>query len=119
MENQSEIELTDSALKRIIELRTQHQNHGKFLRLTVQGGGCSGFQYIFALDNQELPQDIKIKTIAVESKNEELIAATDETSLDFLRGAKIDFVEELGASYFKVINPNASSNCGCGSSFAI
>lgn len=113
------ITLTKPALERIIEIKKQAQNSGKFLRLTIQGGGCSGFQYVFALDDQIAEQDVKIAILTLENGSEELVAATDQTSLEFLGGAKIDFIKELGASYFKVINPNAAANCGCGASFSV
>jgi iron-sulfur cluster insertion protein len=108
------IELTESAKNRIIFIKNNSNNLQKFLRLTVKGGGCSGFQYIFELDDKNLDDDL---IICCEDKN--IIAKTDKTSEPFLAGSKIDFVEELGASYFKVSNPNASSNCGCGSSFSV
>jgi iron-sulfur cluster insertion protein len=108
------INLTESALERILEIRNKAENKNKFLRISVSGGGCSGFQYIFALDDKSLEGDIKIA-----EKDSKLIATTDETSLQFLQDSEIDFVKELGASYFKVKNPNAASNCGYGSSFSI
>ena len=112
------IELTESAKNRILEIKNNTNNPQKFLRLTVKSGGCSGFQYIFELDDKNLEDDLIICEENVDdSKN--LIANTDKVSLQFIEGAKIDFVEELGASYFKVVNPNATAHCGCGSSFAI
>ena len=112
------IELTASAKNRILEIKNNTNNPQKFLRLTVKSGGCSGFQYIFELDDKNLEDDLIICEENVDdAKN--LIAKTDKVSLQFIEGAKIDFVEELGTSYFKVVNPNATANCGCGSSFAI
>ena len=108
------VTLSNSALERIHEIKQKENNRGKFLRISISGGGCSGFQYIFELDSKHLENDIKIA-----EKNSEILAVTDETSLPFLSGAEIEFVKELGASYFKVINPNAKANCGCGSSFSI
>ncbi len=104
------VTLTNSALERIREIKSKENNQEKFLRVSISGGGCSGFQYIFELDDKRREDDLEIE------KN---IALTDETSLPFLSGAEIDFVKELGASYFKVNNPNAKASCGCGSSFAI
>jgi iron-sulfur cluster assembly accessory protein len=106
--------LTNSAIERIEEIRQKAENVEKFLRISVSGGGCSGFQYLFELDNKRLEGDVLIL-----EKNSKIIASTDETSLPFLSGAEIDFVKELGASYFKVNNPNATAKCGCGSSFSI
>jgi iron-sulfur cluster assembly accessory protein len=108
------ITLTDSALTRIIEIKQKPENQQKFLRISILGGGCSGFQYVFELDNKMTEGDVKIA-----EKNHEILAITDETSLEFLNGAEIEFVKELGASYFKVNNPNAKANCGCGSSFSV
>jgi len=102
--------ITNSALTRIKEIKQKEENHEKFLRISISGGGCSGFQYIFELDNKHLEGDIVIA---------ENIAVTDETSLPFLNGAEIEFVKELGSSYFKVNNPNAKANCSCGSSFSV
>lgn len=106
--------LTKSAIERIEEITAKENNAGKFLRVSISGGGCSGFQYIFELDNKLSDSDIKLS-----SQNEKIIAVTDETSLPFLENAEIDFVKELGASYFKVKNPNAKASCGCGSSFSV
>ncbi len=108
------ISLTNSALERIHEVRKKEANHDKFLRISISGGGCSGFQYIFELDNKSVAGDIKVV-----EENSKVLVITDETSLPFLEGSEIDFVKELGASYFKVNNPNAKANCGCGSSFSI
>ncbi len=108
------VTLSNSALERIKEIRKKDSNQNKFLRISISGGGCSGFQYIFELDDKNLEGDIKIS-----EENSTALAITDETSLPFLTGAEIDFVKELGASYFKVNNPNAKANCGCGSSFSI
>ena len=108
------ITLTKSAVERVKEIRQKESNQGKFLRVGVSGGGCSGFQYLFDLDNKLEEGDIKIY-----EEGSEILALTDETSLQFLDGCEIEFVRELGASYFKVINPNAKASCGCGSSFSV
>jgi len=108
------VTLTNSAIERIKEIRQKDSNHEKFLRISISGGGCSGFQYIFELDNKSLEGDVKVA-----EENSQILAMTDETSLPFLNGAEIEFVKELGASYFKVNNPNAKANCGCGSSFSV
>ena len=108
------VTLTNSAIQRIKEIRQKDSNHEKFLRISISGGGCSGFQYIFELDNKSLEGDVKVA-----EENSQILAMTDETSLPFLNGAEIEFVKELGAFYFKVNNPNAKANCGCGSSFSV
>lgn len=110
----NEVKISQNAFERILEVQKKSENHNKFLRIEISGGGCNGFQYIFKLDDQVKKDDIEIlKT------NEKLMVVTDEISLPLLQNAEIDFVKELGASYFKVINPNAASNCGCGSSFSV
>lgn len=106
--------ITDSAIERIREIQEKKENHEKFLRISVSGGGCSGFQYVFELDDKKSVDDIIIK-----EEQSQILAITDETSLPFLDGAEIQFIKELGASYFKVNNPNAKASCGCGSSFSI
>lgn len=108
------VTFTNSAIERIQQIRQKDSHQEKFLRVSISGGGCSGFQYIFELDNKNLEGDIKIA-----ESSSEVLAITDETSLPFLDGAEIDFIKELGASYFKVNNPNAKASCGCGSSFSI
>lgn len=108
------VTLSETAIKRIKEITIKPENQDKFLRISISGGGCSGFQYIFELDNKRLEGDIEI-----DSENSHILAITDETSLDFLKGSTIDFINELGSSYFKVQNPNATASCGCGSSFSV
>lgn len=108
------ITLSESALARVGELRQKAENRGKFLRVGVSSGGCSGFQYLFSLDNKIALDDVKIQL-----EGSEILAATDETSLPFLDGCVVDFVRDLGSSYFKVTNPNAKASCGCGSSFSV
>ena len=113
-EQKVSITLTNSAIERVSELMQKENNQGKFLRVAISSGGCSGFQYLFNLDDKKNSDDIKILSIG-----DSLIAATDETSLSFLEGCQVDFVRDLGASYFKVVNPNAKASCGCGSSFSV
>jgi iron-sulfur cluster insertion protein len=104
--------LTDRAAKRILELVAEEAQPGLMLRVAVAGGGCSGFQYGFTLDDAVNPDD-KI----IEKAGAKLVI--DEMSLGMLAGSEIDFVEELVGSSFAIRNPNATSSCGCGSSFAI
>ena len=108
------IVIKDSALERILEIRQKPQNQGKFLRISVSGGGCSGFQYLLNLDDKRLEDDVIIL-----KKDEEILAISDQVSSPFLENAEVEFIKELGASYFKVINPNAKTSCGCGSSFSV
>ncbi|WP_026091751.1 iron-sulfur cluster insertion protein ErpA [Blastomonas sp. AAP53] len=103
--------LTPSAARRVAAIAAK-QGKPAILRLSVEGGGCSGFQYRFAL--AESPEEGD--TIAVEDG---VSLVVDEISLDLVRGSAVDFVESLGGAAFQVTNPNAASGCGCGSSFSI
>lgn len=105
------VTLTEEAAKRIAFLMQQEGENAK-LRIEVQGGGCSGFSYGFRFDTQVNDDDLIIE-------REDAVVLIDETSLQFLGGAKIDYVEDLMAAAFRIDNPNASSACGCGTSFAI
>ncbi|WP_114391665.1 iron-sulfur cluster insertion protein ErpA [Oleisolibacter albus] len=104
--------LSASAAARVRTLAAQEGNPGLMLRLSVSGGGCSGFQYHYDFDAARQADDH-----VFERDGARLVV--DDTSLDLLAGAEVDFVEDLMGSYFKINNPNASSSCGCGSSFAI
>lgn len=85
---------------------------GSMLRVAVTGGGCSGFQYNFTLDDTRADGDLAIERDGV-------TVLVDPVSLDFLKGAEIDFVDDLIGAAFKIHNPNASSSCGCGTSFSV
>ena len=104
------IEITENAQTHIAELLKNDDS--KFFRITVQGGGCAGFQYKFEFDNSKKEHDIIIET----SKVNVLI---DDISLNLIKGSKIDYVNELIGSSFKISNPQASSSCGCGTSFSV
>ena len=82
------------------------------LRITVDGGGCQGFEYIFKPDTEKNSND------HVFEKNGAIVI-TDEISLPFLEGSEIDYVDDLIGAHFKVNNPNANSSCGCGTSFSV
>jgi len=101
--------VTPRAFQRLAEIGAAAQ--GKALRVAVEGGGCSGFQYEIDLDEAQ-PDDL-----ILEGAGERVII--DKTSLPFLADASIDFSEELIGARFKIENPNASSSCGCGVSFSI
>ena len=106
-----EVTLSASAAKRIKVLNAQAGTDQMF-RITVSGGGCSGFQYEFKLDGQLNDDDLTFD-------RDGSVLVTDETSLDLIAGAEVDFVDDLIGAYFQVKNPNAVSSCGCGTSFAI
>jgi iron-sulfur cluster insertion protein len=107
-----EFSLTERAAKRVAWLIEQDGHAGLMLRVSVSGGGCSGFQYGFSFDDTVNPDDRTFRRDGV-------TAVVDEASLELLAGAQVDFVEELGGSSFQIKNPNATSSCGCGSSFAV
>lgn len=104
--------ISDSAAKQIATLVASEDKPDMRLRVSVSGGGCSGFQYGFELDDSKNDDDLVFEKGGIE-------IITDETSLEFLKGSELDYVEELIGSYFAMKNPNASSTCGCGSSFAV
>lgn len=104
--------LTESAARRVGVLRRQEGNEALMLRLAVSGGGCSGFQYGFSFDDTANDDDRLFTTDGV-------TLVVDDTSLDLLDGAEVDYVEDLMGAAFQVRNPNATSSCGCGSSFAV
>lgn len=104
--------LSERAAERVAELIKQQGNDDLKLRLSVSGGGCSGFQYGFDFDQNQKPDDIVVERNGV-------TMLVDSMSLLYLMGSEVDFVEDLVGASFQVVNPNASSSCGCGSSFAI
>jgi iron-sulfur cluster assembly accessory protein len=107
----SPVTVSARAAKRIAEV-LKSEPGPVMLRLAVTGGGCSGFQYNFALDDARLDEDLVVE-------RDGAVVLIDPVSLDFLRGAEIDFVDDLIGASFKVNNPNASSSCGCGTSFSV
>jgi len=106
------ITVDPSAAKRIAELIESEGNPRMFLRVSVSGGGCSGFQYGFKLDETMNSDDRIFDHGGVK-------VVIDETSLDLLAGSEVAYVASLAGSAFVMRNPNATSTCGCGSSFAI
>ena len=108
MENK--LEITDNAQKHIASVIAT--DNSKYFRITVLGGGCAGFQYKFDFDNQKNVDDIILKTKRV-------TVIIDTTSLELIKGSKIDYVNELIGSSFKIYNPQATSSCGCGTSFSM
>jgi iron-sulfur cluster assembly accessory protein len=106
-----ELTLSRSAARRIRSLG-EAEGRPVMLRVAVEGGGCSGFQYLFDLVDAAQPDDLKIE-------RDGAAAVIDETSLALLKGSEIDYVEELAGAEFRIRNPNAKSSCGCGVSFSI
>jgi iron-sulfur cluster insertion protein len=105
-------QVSTSAARRIQSLAAAEAKPGLMLRLSVSGGGCSGFQYGFSFD-----EAIKNDDRVFERDGAKVVI--DETSLGLLQGSEIEFVEDLMGSYFKIKNPNAASSCGCGASFSL
>jgi iron-sulfur cluster insertion protein len=111
MTSPADIILTPNAARRVSQI-AEKLGKSPILRLSVEGGGCSGFQYKFGMADSIESDDI----IAAEAGAQLVV---DPVSLDLVRGSAIDFVESLGGKSFQVTNPNAASGCGCGSSFSV
>lgn len=105
------VELTEKAARRIAEI-LKSEPAGSFLRVGVDGGGCSGFTYTYNLSTEQSGDDLMIE-------RDGAMVAIDPISLDLLRGSKIDFIDDLMGRMFKIVNPAATASCGCGSSFAV
>ena len=101
-----------SAVKRIETILETEETPNQALRVTVSGGGCSGYQYGFSLDDTVAEDDRVFERNGIK-------VVVDDLSLDLLAGSEIDFVDDLIGSDFQVRNPNATASCGCGTSFAI
>lgn len=108
----ADIALTESAAERIRILIEGEGNPALMLRLSVQGGGCSGFSYGITLDGETQPGDQIFESNGIK-------IVVDEVSIDLLKGTEVDFIEDLSGSSFVLRNPNAASTCGCGSSFSV
>lgn len=106
------LQLTDVAATKVAEFLTRHNRPEALLRVRVVGGGCSGFQYQLALDDESRDGDQVIEQNGVKM-------LVDERSLPYLDGTEIDYVEDLMGAGFRFNNPNAVSNCGCGESFQV
>jgi len=105
------VTLSASAAARLNAL-SEAEGHTVMLRIAVEGGGCSGFQYQFDLVQKAEADDLKVQ-------RDGATALVDPVSLDMVKGSEIDFVDELAGAEFRVRNPNARSSCGCGVSFSV
>jgi iron-sulfur cluster insertion protein len=105
------LDFTDSAADKVKELIEEEKNPELKLRVYVQGGGCSGFQYGFTFDEDRQDDDTAVEKNGV-------ILLIDPMSFQYLMGAKIDYKEDLEGARFIINNPNATTTCGCGSSFS-
>lgn len=107
----TDVTLSPAAAKRIQAIGAT-EGRAMMLRVAVEGGGCSGFQYQFDLVDEAQPDDLKVE-------RDGAAALVDVVSLALLKGSEIDFVDELAGAEFRIRNPNAKSSCGCGVSFSI
>lgn len=112
MANMPIVDVTGIASKKMHEILLQEAVAGKGVRIYVEGGGCSGFQYGFAFDEAK-DTDFRLPM------KEGFDVLVDTFSMNYLRGAQVDFVDTIEGSGFKISNPNATSTCGCGSSFSV
>lgn len=103
--------LSENAANRIIQLLDSEPDKS-FFRVAVLGGGCSGFQYDFSIDQKRNDDDLVFNAHGVE-------VVVDEMSLDLIDQAELDYVQDLMGSYFAITNPNATASCGCGTSFSV
>ncbi|MDJ0656634.1 MAG: iron-sulfur cluster insertion protein ErpA [Xanthomonadales bacterium] len=106
------IQFSDAAARKVQQLITEEENPELKLRVYISGGGCSGFQYGFTFDEEINDGDLQIS-------NDGVVMLVDPMSLQYLMGAEVDYVENLQGAQFVIRNPNATTTCGCGSSFSI
>ena len=106
------IQLTDTAISKVAEIMSQQEPKPEGLRISVVGGGCSGFQYSMAFENSKMPLDKEY------SFGEGLRVFVDQASMLYLDNCQVDYVETMEGAGFKFENPNVESTCGCGSSFS-
>jgi len=104
--------LTDNFVKRLRTLQTQQNKPDLMLRIQVNGGGCQGFEYEFKEESTQADSDHIFEKEGVK-------VLVDDVSLPFLEGAEIDYVDDLIGAHFTIKNPNATSSCGCGTSFSV
>lgn len=105
------VTISERAARRIGEILKNEGNDAK-LRISVEGGGCSGFQYKFDIERAQAEDDLVVARDAA-------VVLVDPSSVPFLAGSEVDFVDDLIGASFRVINPNATASCGCGTSFSI
>jgi iron-sulfur cluster insertion protein len=105
------VTLSDSAVRRVAQVLAK-EAPGSALRIAVNGGGCSGFSYAFDVTTAREPDDLVLA-------RDGAIVLVDSVSLEYLAGSEIDFADDLIGQSFKIHNPNATSSCGCGTSFSL
>jgi len=106
------IVFTNAAARKVQELILEERNPELKLRVYISGGGCSGFQYGFSFDEEQGEDDIAVR-------NDGVMLLVDPLSFQYLMGAEVDYSESLQGAQFVIRNPNASTTCGCGSSFSV
>src|SRR5260221_5884692 len=105
------VSIAEGAARRICQI-LKTEGDGAMLRISVEGGGCSGFQYKFDIERAQAEDDLVISS-------ENAVVLVDPASVPFLAGSEVDFVDDLIGASFRVVNPNATASCGCGTSFSI
>lgn len=105
------VSISASAARRIGEI-LKKETGGAMLRISVEGGGCSGFQYKFDIEHAKAEDDLVIE-------RDQAVVLVDPASVPFLAGSEVDFVDDLMGASFRVNNPNATASCGCGTSFSV
>lgn len=106
------IVFTDAAARKVQQLILEERNPDLKLRVYISGGGCSGFQYGFSFDEEQADDDIAVR-------NDGMTLLVDPLSFQYLMGSEVDYSESLQGAQFVIRNPNASTTCGCGSSFSV
>ncbi|HEU0145646.1 MAG: hypothetical protein V7634_1998 [Bradyrhizobium sp.] len=107
----TEVTISERAARRIGQILSK-ETAGAMLRISVEGGGCSGFQYKFDIERAKAEDDLVIE-------RDTAVVLVDPASVPFLAGSEVDFVDDLMGASFRVNNPNATASCGCGTSFSI
>ena len=105
------VTVTDRAAERVAQI-VSNESENNMLRVSVEGGGCSGFEYRFDLVPNAGPEDILIERAGAK-------VLVDSLSLSYLAGSEIDYIDDLMTAWFKIRNPNATASCGCGTSFSV
>ena len=105
------VTISERAARRISQI-LKDEGDGAMLRISVEGGGCSGFQYKFDIDHAQADDDVVIERNSA-------VVLVDPASAPFLAGSEVDFVDDLIGASFRVHNPNATASCGCGTSFSV
>ncbi len=113
MDNAPTFSVTPAAAARIAALKQKQGNDALYFRITVKGGGCSGFQYVFAMEDAPL----SATDITIEQDGARVVI--DDVSVGLVAGSQLDYVEDLSSAGFEIKNPNATASCGCGNSFSV